>query len=129
MTRSLSLIALTITLLLSAASWASAQNYGQMYGGLRRPQPTRQPAVSPYLNLLQFQDASDESIPVYQTLVRPFVEQRRLNQYQTNQVYQLQQQVARNAAQSGGTGQLRQTGHTTIYGNHSHYFPNMYGKR
>lgn len=125
----LSLYTMTTTVLLFAASWANAQNYGQMYSGLRRPQPTRQPTVSPYLNLLQFQDASDESIPVYQTLVRPFVEQRRLNQTQVNQVYQLQQQVARNAAQSGGTGQLRQTGHTTIYGNHSHYFPNMYGKR
>lgn len=129
MKRGYSLFALTTAVLLSAASWASAQNYGQMYGNTHRPQPARQPTVSPYLNLLQFQDASDESIPVYQTLVRPFVDQRRLNQYQVNQVYQLQQQVARNAAQTSGAAGLRQTGHTTIYGNHSHYFPNMYGRR
>ncbi|MDZ4779294.1 MAG: hypothetical protein SGJ19_03475 [Planctomycetia bacterium] len=129
MKRSIPLFALTTTILLSAASWANAQNYGQMYSSMHRPTPTRQPTVSPYLNLLQFQDASDESIPVYQTLVRPFVDQRRLNQHQVNQVYQLQQQVARNAVQSGGTDRLRQTGHTTIYGNHSHYFPNLYGRR
>ncbi len=101
-----------------AQSYAPARN-------IRRPVPLQRSTVSPYLNLIQFEQAGEVSMPVYQTLVRPFVDQRRLNQFQVNQVYQLQQQVARNAVRTGQGDPVRQTGHMTSYQNHSHYFPNL----
>lgn len=110
------------------SSLASAQNF-QTARTVRKPQPTRRPTVSPYLNLIQDENALDQALPVYQTLVRPFVEQRRLNQYQANQVFQLQQQVANNATRTKYGEQLRETGHATSYQNHSHYFPAFSGQR
>jgi len=107
---------------------ANAQTF-QTPRMVRKPQPILRPTVSPYLNLIQDENALDQALPVYQTLVRPFVEQRRLNQYQANQVFQLQQQVANNASRTRYGEQLRETGHATSYQSHSHYFPALSGRR
>lgn len=128
MKRLLSCHLLAVAVALCAAAVATAQGYAPARPAYR-PQPLRRPTVSPYLNLVQFQDTADPSIPVYQTLVRPFVDQRRINQYQVNQVYQLQQQVTRSASETArGGDSVRQTGHYTSYQNLSHYFPS-FGRR
>lgn len=122
------IFALSGVSVVSLSVTASAQTYGSARV-MRKPIPTARPSVSPYINLIQFEQAGDESLPVYQTLVRPFVDQRRLNQYQANQVFQLQQQVARNATRARSGEQLRETGHITTYQNHSHFFPTMSPQR
>ena len=129
MKRSLAWLAFASTIVWLTASLAAAQGYAPVRAP-RRPQYMQRPAVSPYLNLIQFQDsAADDSMPVYQNLVRPFVEQRRINQYQVNQVFQLQQQVARAAAETNRYEGLRQTGHLTSYQNMSHFYPNLAPRR
>lgn len=94
-----------------------------------KPTLARRPTVSPYLNLIQYEQAANESLPVYQNLVRPFVDQRRLNQVQARQMFQLQQQVARNATRTSQGESLRETGHATMYQNHSHFFPSNVRQR
>lgn len=114
---------------IAAAAWlASGSDAAAQFPAARtinKPTFIRRPTVSPYLNLIQYEQASNESLPVYQNLVRPFVDQRRVNQAQANQVFQLQQQVARNAERTSRGESLRETGHVTLYQNHSHFFPSM----
>lgn len=124
MKRILTVFALTLASLATLECAAQAQGYASPRYA-RRPAPYQRAMVSPYLNLIQFQEAQDDSMPVYQTFVRPFIDQRRLNQNQVNQVYQLQQQVANNAARTSQGEPLRRTGHITSYQNHSHFFPNL----
>ncbi len=124
MKRTLLTLALTAATFMAFEQFSHAQSYAPARN-IRRPVPLQRSAVSPYLNLIQFEEASDVSMPVYQTLVRPFVDQRRLNQFQVNQVYQLQQQVAHNAVRTSQGDPVRRTGHMTSYQNHSHYFPNL----
>lgn len=123
MPRNLLLILLALAFVATLAHDSSAQGYAPARNA-RRPLTFSRPTVSPYLNLVQFDDGTqDAPVPVYQTLVRPFLDQRRLNQYQAYQVYQLQQQVARSASQAPQGETSRQTGHFTSYQNLSHFYP------
>ena len=85
----------------------------------------KRPTVSPYLNLL-LPSAQQTGIPLYQSVVRPQLEQRRANTQQRVAIGQLQQQFTGLRAQAGGqqtaTG-IRSTGHTTRFMNFSHYYP------
>jgi hypothetical protein len=85
----------------------------------------KRPTVSPYLNLL-LPSAQRTGIPLYQSVVRPQLEQRRANTQQRVAIGQLQQQFTGLRAQAGGqqtaTG-IRSTGHTTRFMNFSHYYP------
>ncbi len=107
----------------AAAVWLGQADSASAQGIQRRP------AVSPYLNLLQFDGGLGE-VPNYQTLVRPQLQQRRMNR-QTNmqlrslqsQVGGLQQTVGAIAAPTG----LRPTGRSgtdlsSYYGNLDHYY-------
>lgn len=124
MKRMLRLLALAAGAHFVLTGVASAQGYG-VPRTARHFTPSQRPMVSPYLNLLQFEEANDQSLPVYQTLVRPFVDQRRLNQVQAREVFQLQQQVARSASQAAQGAGVRETGHITTFGNMSHFYPSM----
>lgn len=80
------------------------------------------PTVSPYLNLLQ---NNQNNVPLYQTLVRPQLEAREAIARQDISLQQLQSQLRGGNYQSGsrGTGSnVRRTGHTTYFGNYSHYY-------
>ncbi|MBI3839631.1 MAG: hypothetical protein HY288_17050 [Planctomycetia bacterium] len=79
------------------------------------------PTVSPYLNLLQSNNQLN-SVPNYQSLVKPLIDQRNAIQRQGNSLQHLQQQVASGAG--GGVGG-RGTGHTTHFMNYSHYYPRL----
>ncbi len=71
---------------------ALAQN--RPYRASRNPaaQIMRRPTVSPYLNLLR--PSGIGQVPNYQTIVRPELEQRRLNQQQGAEIQQLQREAA-----------------------------------
>jgi hypothetical protein len=82
----------------------------------------KRPTVSPYLQLLS--ESSLTTTP-YHSLVRPALEQQRINQTQSDQFQRLQQQVYRDEQyrrQQPGQGALRPTGHRTYFGNLSHYY-------
>ena len=69
----------------------------------------RRPATSPYLNLLNNQG---NGIPQYQTQVRPQLEQRQINQQQSQAIQGLQQQQVQQARETRvGNQRLRPTGH------------------
>lgn len=82
------------------------------------------PTVSPYLNLLNGTGSS--GISNYHTLVRPQLEQRRLNQFSQQQFGSVnrQLQTINTQQQTGnaGTGGIRATGHRTFFQNHSHFY-------
>src|SRR5436309_8119116 len=72
---------------------------------------TPRPTVSPYLNL--FNDPN--GLGVYQTLVRPFINQNDINARQTTNINQLQQELNQIRSNSGlgttgTTGRIRPTG-------------------
>jgi hypothetical protein len=84
---------------------------------------TPRPTVSPYLNL--FNDPT--GVGVYQTLVRPFVNQNEINARQTGNINQLQQELNQVRSNSGlgttGTsGRIRATGHAATFMDLSHYY-------
>jgi hypothetical protein len=92
-------------------------------GGPANLQYTPKPTVSPYLNL--FNDPT--GIGVYQTLVRPFLNQNDVNSNQSATNLQLQQQLNQIRSNSGlgvtGTGgRIRPTGHAATYMDLSHYY-------
>lgn len=92
------------------------------------------PTVSPYLNLLQ-NNGGLFGNPNYQTLVRPQLEQQRINRSAGTAIRGLQQQVGGiegalgSQAQGQNTQTVRPTGRfgggglTAYYGNLSHYYP------
>lgn len=92
---------------------------GECQAQVTRP-AFRRPSVSPYLNLLL---PNDDGLPNYQTMVRPFVEQRRRNQDFAREIGALQSAVVENNIrdQRGDMG-LRPTGHSTVFLNNSHFF-------
>jgi hypothetical protein len=94
-----------------AASTASAQ----MYGGRSLGRPT----VSPYLNLVTADALGQAGIGGgYQTLVRPFVDQRRAINANAAAVSQLQGQMSR----GGGSGAGAAVGTAGRFMNYSHYY-------
>jgi hypothetical protein len=88
------------------------------------------PTVSPYLNLLRPQGGV--GAPNYQSLVRPQLDQERLNQRQGQQLQQLQSRIYQgpsSQASSGTPMAIRSTGHTTQYMNYSAYYPALGQRR
>lgn len=87
----------------------------------------RRPTVSPYLNL--FNESFDEGGTDlnYQTLVRPQLQQQRINSQLQRQTQALNQRLQDIAAQPAYSprGSTRQapTGHSTFFRVYSHYYP------
>jgi hypothetical protein len=112
--------------LIIAAAWigfalASSSAFAQ--GGPSNLTYTPRPTVSPYLNL--FNDPN--GLGVYQTLVRPFVNQNDINARQATNINQLQQELSQVRSNSGlgttGTsGRIRPTGHAATFMDLSHYY-------
>lgn len=106
-----------------------------------RPQAGRDPAsqqmanqlynrntVSPYLNLLRPQGVN--SVPNYQTLVRPQFQQNAINRQRSQQLSGLGQQIAARAERGPAdpSQPIRSTGHTSSFLSHGTYF-NTYSAR
>ncbi len=92
------------------------------------------PTVSPYLNLIgsqQDQMRGATARPVYQTLVRPQLEQRQANKAaQRNQV-QMQRQLSdlRQSYQQSQSNVFGATGHPTRFMIYSQYYPGFLSVR
>jgi hypothetical protein len=122
MARKLFLILPAIVLLCVTASTAQAQ-IGGLYSG-RGDNPVG-PTVSPYLNLLQ---SNAFGVTNYQSLVRPLVDQGNAINRQGNSLNRIQQQLNTPGGAAGGggyrgSGGSRGTGHTTLFMNYSHFYP------
>jgi hypothetical protein len=108
---------LASALVLAIALPQTALAQGSFYQG-RSDNPVG-PTVSPYLNLLQNNNQLN-SIPNYQSLVRPLLDQQSAITSQGNALNQLQQQVNTGL---GGRGSQRGTGHSSFFMNYSHFYP------
>jgi hypothetical protein len=113
---------------------SSSAAYAQSSKRIQRPQMGYNPAqsqmantlynrptVSPYLNLLRQQGVG--SPPNYQTLVRPQLDQDRINSAQHRQMRNLQNQLTdldRTTVEPGET--IRATGHRTDFLEFRNYF-------
>jgi hypothetical protein len=84
----------------------------------RRPMPSSRPTVSPYLNLL---NNNNPNVTNYQSLVRPQVNQARVNSNQAAQISRLQARPPKSG--NAGNESLRSTGHQATWNNYSHYYP------
>ena len=86
------------------------------------------PAVSPYMNLFR-EDFDGNSDFNYQTLVRPQVEQQKLNQQFEDQAQALSRRVQQISAQTAydprGSQSQYPTGHQTVFGYYGRYYPSM----
>lgn len=88
---------------------------------------TPAPTVSPYMNLFR-EDISGESDLNYQTLVRPQLDQQRINARVQRQNMELARRVQSISAQSNygkpqGSESQYPTGHPTAFGYFSHFYP------
>ena len=122
----------TITLLFAllclavAAQSTSAQLYG--YNHYSDPQQaSMRPTVSPYLNLLN-QSTNVDGTPrfnaIYQTMVRPQIEQREQQNVQSREMFHSQANFQRFHSQIGlpsNAGSPR-TGHGASFMSYSHYY-------
>jgi hypothetical protein len=87
------------------------------------------PTVSPYLNLFR-EDLDGGSDFNYQTLVRPQLQQQQFNQQIERQNLELSRRVQSISAQSpyknpAGSESIYPTGHQTVSGYYSHFYPGM----
>ncbi len=92
------------------------------------------PTVSPYLNLVsaqQNQARGQTAQPVYQTLVRPQLEQRRENELTERNMIQVQQQLSdlRQSYQQSQANTFGATGHPTRFMIYSQYYPGFLSMR
>ena len=102
---------------------------GSQLGSIR--QLTKRNTVSPYLNLINLgggtpgQAAANFSLPNYQTLVKPQVQNRRLAQLRNRQLNNLQGQVQtlRTDIQRNQEEGAFSTGHPTRFMTYLHYYP------
>jgi len=78
------------------------------------------PTVSPYLNLV---NNNDPNLTNYQSLVRPQVNQQRVNSQQASQINRLEAKPP--SSGNAGSESLRSTGHQATWNNYSHYYPNL----
>lgn len=87
---------------------------------------TSDPVVSPWMNMFR-EDLSGTGDLNYQTLVRPQLNQERINRQVERQNMELGQRVqamsARNAYNPEGSQQMYPTGHPTTFMNYGHYYP------
>lgn len=93
----------------------------------------RDSTVSPYLNLFNTGiGGSSSSFDNYNTLVRPQLRQQSLNRQLERQTQQLNQRVqqisAQPAFQAQGSDQMMATGHSTVFGYYSRFYPTL-GRR
>ncbi len=114
-------LSLSIAAVLGSPQHALAQYRGGVYPSGSNPYNPR-PTVSPYLNLLQ---GGATSLPQYQALVKPFLEQQTVNDRNAFDSQLLRRQVnsLQNQYSSGAAGAGRATGHPTRFMNYSHYYP------
>ncbi len=83
------------------------------------------PTVSPYLNLTR---PGGVITPNYQSLVRPQMDQMRVNRAQRQSTANLQREVSASRHQAVIPGQqIRGTGHATNYMSYSQYFNTIAG--
>ena len=94
---------------------------------------TSSPTVSPYLNLFRedFDGSGDFN---YQTLVRPQLQQQQYNQQFQRQNMELSARVQQISAQSdyrnpAGSESIYPTGHQTVFGAYSHFYPSLGQRR
>ncbi len=90
--------------------------------------------TSPYLNLFIGDDGnSDVNFVPYQSLVRPILNQQAFNQQTRSQEVAISRRVQEIAAQPAfnpqGSERQLPTGHSTVFGNTSHFFPQARGRR
>lgn len=90
------------------------------------------PTVSPYLNLFR-EDSNGNDDFNYNTLVRPMLEQQRINDQLQRQSYDVQRRLQSIAAQADfnpqGDPNQAPTGHQTVFQYHGHYYPQMGARR
>jgi hypothetical protein len=130
------LIAIGIISLSASAAWGQAFNAppslfnptGSNRTGLDviRANTLSRPTVSPFLNLLL---PGGQTGTNYQTMVRPQLEQQRINRDQEMQLNRLQQQFnaalqSSSARPQRGVG-IRPTGHQTAFLYFSNFYPNL----
>jgi hypothetical protein len=88
--------------------------------------------VSPYLNLFRDDFEGNDDFN-YQTLVRPQLEQQRVNEQLQRQNYEIGRQLQAMSAAPDfnpqGNQNLMPTGHQTVFGYHSHFYPQAGGGR
>ena len=92
------------------------------------------PTVSPYLNLISSQQDQLRGAtprPVYQTLVRPQLEQRRANEQAQRNMVQVQRQLSdlRQSYQQSQANTFGATGHPTRFMIYSQYYPGFLSVR
>jgi len=112
----------------------SYSDLGISSGSLGKPfsTVTPSPTVSPYLNLFR-EDLSDAGDLNYQTLVRPQLDQQRINAQVQRQNTELSRRVQSISARSDygnprGSESQYPTGHPTTFGYYSHFYPSA-GRR
>jgi hypothetical protein len=90
------------------------------------------PTVSPYLNLFN-DDFEDVGSAPYVSLVRPMLEQQRMNQQLQLQQQQLDRRVQEIAAQPAfsprGSESQYPTGHPTVFMNTGRFYPGNFRRR
>ncbi len=94
----------------------------------------RGPTVSPYLNLFNTGIGGTAStIDNYNVLVRPQLQQQRTNRQLQRQTQQLNQRVqaisARPDFNAQGSDQIMATGHSTVFGYYSRFYPSKNRRR
>jgi hypothetical protein len=80
----------------------------------------KKPTVSPYLNLV---NGGDPNLTNYQSMVRPLVNQNRVNSQQSSQLNRLE--ARKPSSSNSGNETLRTTGHQATWHNYSHYYPRL----
>lgn len=108
------LAVLSAVALLAAAGEAAAQGYGRSSAAGRIQRPT----VSPYMNLFR---QGNNGLPNYQTLVRPELQQQRVNTYQQGEIGQLRSQIA-SEQRANQVAPLPATGHESHFRFYSHFY-------
>ncbi len=110
----LALATLAIAIVVAVPSRASAQ-YGGFYMG--RSDNPNGPTVSPYLNLLQSNNAG---VTNYQSLVKPLIDQSSAIRSQGRAINQVQRQLY-----SGVNAAASPSGRGSHFMFYSHFYPNM----
>ncbi|MEN0111873.1 MAG: hypothetical protein AAF805_14230 [Planctomycetota bacterium] len=92
------------------------------------------PTVSPYLQLFNSNlSTPNAAVENYQTLVRPQLQQQRVNQQLQRQQQALNARVQQISAQSAyqpqGSEQMMATGHRTFVGYYSRFYPTLNTRR
>ncbi len=89
------------------------------------------PTVSPYQNL--YREDLGDAAPNYYSIVKPQLDQNNFQRQQQLRNQQVSRQMQDLQSQSPyapqGSRQIMPTGHGTIYGYYSHFYPNMRRRR